>query len=243
MLCLPQADVLKYMAQKKIPGFIEKVVETLERKNQGDLTLIEETAQAHVNPSSAQVLMQAGSSKVAKAPETIAFVNPGTVGPPAPAADGMANLLQFMKDQREADRIERLEREKEREKRDNQQNNFLLALVETLKPKMAEDHNNKQGAGGLPEAEPDKKRPKSSFRLLGIEEIKPEAKDWLLNNIGKFVKQTPRGVRDWFLIIELQTALYNHSTFYDLCDGRGVKCSCLEQCIKRVYANIEYCSI
>ena len=91
------------MAHKKVPGFIDKAVETLERKNQGDLTLIEETAQAYANPTAAQVLMQAGSSKVAKAPESIAFVNPGPVGPPAPATDGMAKLLDFMKEQREAD--------------------------------------------------------------------------------------------------------------------------------------------
>ena len=103
MVCLPQADVLKYMADKKIPGFIDKAVETLERKNQGDLTLIDETAQAFMNPTAAQVLMQAGSSKVVKPPETIAFVNPGPVGPPASGADGMAKLLEFMKEQREAD--------------------------------------------------------------------------------------------------------------------------------------------
>ena len=50
--------------------------------------------------------MQAGSSKVAKTPENIAFVklvNPALLGPPAPAADGMAKLLEFMQEQRLAD--------------------------------------------------------------------------------------------------------------------------------------------
>ena len=34
------------MAHKKIPGFIDKAVETLERKNQGDLSLARETVTA-----------------------------------------------------------------------------------------------------------------------------------------------------------------------------------------------------
>ena len=299
------------MANKKVPGFIDKAVETLERKNQGDLTLINEVAEAHVNPTSAQKLMQAGSSEVAKFPENIAFVNPAVN---AAGADGMVKLLEFMKEQREADekreekkrqaeeereekkrqaeeereekkrqadKEERQEREKfmakllaeqreedrkreqerrfaqnekdkamaelqaeQQNKRDDKQNSFLLAMVNTLK----ENRDNKRAAtnDGKSQAElgePDQKRLKLTSNLLGFEEMKQEAKDWLYQNIGKFVKpvhpKTKQAYRS-FALITLQKALHKHSTFNMLCDGRIVRCTCLHKCIQRVYPNINF---
>ena len=274
------------MAKKKVTGFIDKAVETLERKNQGDLTLIDEVAEAHVNPTSAQKLMQAGSSKVAKLPENIAFVSPAVN---AAGADGMVKLLEFMKEQREADekreekrreaeekkrqaeeereekkrqadKEERQEREKfmaklmdeqaeQLNKRDDKQNKFLLAMVETLK----DDRDNKRAAAndGKSQAEPDQKRPKPASGLLGIKDTKQEAKDWLHKNIGKFIKPVANpkkrgnapGVIPFFTLIGLQMALANNDTFFNLCDMRKVKCSCLHHCIKRVYPNIQFCHI
>ena len=124
-VCVDQAHALKWMANKKVPGFIDKAVETLERKNQGDLTLINEVAEAHVNPTSAQKLMQAGSSEVAKLPEIIAFVNPAvnTAG-----ADGMVKLLEFMKEQREADE-KREEKRREADKEERQEREKFMAKL------------------------------------------------------------------------------------------------------------------
>ena len=307
IVCLDQADAYKWMAHKKVPGFIDKAVETLERKNQGDLTLIDEVAEAHVNPTSAQKLMQAGSSEVAKLPENIAFVNPAVN---AAGADGMVKLLEFMKEQREADekreekrrqaeeereekkrqaeeereekkrqadKEERQEREKfmaklmaeqreadekreqkqrekdkemaelqaeQQNKRDDKQNSFLLAMVDTLK----EDRDNKRAAAndGKSQAEPeepDQKRLKLTSHLLGFEAMKQEAKDWLYQNIGKFVKpvhlKTKQADRS-FALITLQKALHKHSTFNMLCDGRIVRCTCLHKCIQRVYPDINF---
>ena len=273
------------MAHKKVPGFIDKAVETLERKNQGDLTLINEVAEAHVNPTSAQKLMQAGSSEVAKLPENIAFVNPAVN---AAGADGMVKLLEFMKEQREADekreekkrqadKEERQEREKfmaklmaeqreadekreqkqrekdkemaelqaeQQNKRDDKQNSFLLAMVDTLK----EDRDNKRAAAndGKSQAEPedpDQKRLKLTSHLLGFEAMKQEAKDWLYQNIGKFVKpvhlKTKQADRS-FALITLQKALHKHSTFNMLCDGRIVRCMCLHKCIQHVYPDMSF---
>ena len=311
IVCVDQADALKWMAHKKVPGFIDKAVETLERKNQGDLTLIDEVAEAHVNPTSAQKLMQAGSSEVAKLPENIAFVNPAVN---AAGADGMVKLLEFMKEQREADekredkrreadekreekkrqadKEERQEREKfmakllaeqreadekreqkqreedrkreqerrfaqnekdkamaelqaeQQNKRDDKQNSFLLAMVNTLK----ENRDNKRAAtnDGKSQAElgePDQKRLKLTSNLLGFEEMKQEAKDWLYKNIGKFIKpvhSTNNKAYRSFTLITLQKALHKHSTFNMLCDGRIVRCMCLHKCIQHVYPDMSF---
>ena len=49
------------MAHKKVPGFIDKAVETLERKNQGDLTLADEVAEAQGGARSAVVRAAIGA--------------------------------------------------------------------------------------------------------------------------------------------------------------------------------------
>ena len=127
MVCLHQADALKYMAHKKIPGFIDRAVETLERKNQGDPTLIDETVEALLNPTDGQKLLQAGSSAVAKAaqaPAANAFWGMDVADRPVATNDSTAMFLQFLQEDREKDRqaraIELAERERvsaeEREK-------------------------------------------------------------------------------------------------------------------------------
>ena len=279
-VCVDQRDALRWMNLKNVPGFPDEVVDTFIRKVQGDPALIDEVAEAYMNPTSAQALMQAGSSKVAKLPKNIALVNPAVN---AAGADAMVKpLLDFMKEQREADekredkrreadekreekkrqadKEERQEREKfmaklmdeqaeQLNKRDDKQNKFLLAMVETLK----DDRDNKRAAAndGKSQAEPDQKRPKPASGLLGIKDTKQEAKDWLHKNIGKFIKPVANpkkrgnapGVIPFFTLIGLQMALANNDTFFNLCDMRKVKCSCLHHCIKRVYPNIQFCHI
>lgn len=104
------------MNTKNVPGFTDEVVDTFIRKVQGDPRLIDEVAEAYMNPTSAQKLMQAGSSEVAKLPENIAFVNPAVN---AAGADAMVKpFLDFMKEQREADeKREEKRREAEEKKR------------------------------------------------------------------------------------------------------------------------------
>ena len=108
IVCLDQADALKYMAHKKIPGFIDKAVETLERKNQGDLSLANEVAQAHFDPTDAQKLLQAGSSAVAQVPADHGFVRfnggMGAAAGPVATNDSTAMFLQYIRDKDEKDR-------------------------------------------------------------------------------------------------------------------------------------------
>ena len=42
------------------------------------------------------------------------------------------------------------------------------------------------------------------------------------------------------MVVTLQTALYEHSKFYDLCEGRKLKIYCLEQCLKSVYRDMHF---
>ena len=110
------------MAQKKIPGFIDKAVETLERKNQGDLTLADETVEAHLNPTDGQKLLQAGSSAVAQVPQPPAangFWGMGAAAGPVATNDATA-MFKYLAEKDDKDRqaraLELAEREKEREK-------------------------------------------------------------------------------------------------------------------------------
>ena len=72
MVCLDQADAYKWMAHKKVPGFIDGAVDVLNRKTVGDLTLAEEVVNAHVQPNEGQQFLQAGSSAVAQSRGTAA---------------------------------------------------------------------------------------------------------------------------------------------------------------------------
>lgn len=72
MVCLDQPDAYKWMAHKKVPGFIDGAVDVLNRKTVGDLTLAEEVVNAHVQPNEGQQFLQAGSSAVAQSRGTAA---------------------------------------------------------------------------------------------------------------------------------------------------------------------------
>ena len=140
LICLEQTDAMEWMIQNNVPGFAKEAVRTLERKNQGDLTLIDEVAEAHLNPSSAQVLMQAGSSMVAKLPENIAFVNPAVN---AAGADGMVKLLDFMKEQREADE-KREQKRCEADKEERQEREKFMAKLMAEQREADEKREQKQ---------------------------------------------------------------------------------------------------
>jgi len=139
------------MNAKNVPGFTDEVVDTFIRKVQGDLTLIDDVAEAYMNPTSAQVLMQAGSSKVAKLPENIAFVNPAVN---AAGADGMVKLLEFMKEQREADEKreekkrqaeeEREEKKRQADKEERQEREKFMAKLVAEQRETDEKREQKQ---------------------------------------------------------------------------------------------------
>ena len=127
------------MAHKKVPGFIDEAVRTLERKNQGDLSLADETVQAAFDPTEGQKLLQAGSSAVAQVPADHGFVRfnggMGAAAGPVATNDSTAMFLQYIRDKDEKDRearaLELAVREKasadEREK-DREVHAFELAV-------------------------------------------------------------------------------------------------------------------
>ena len=56
----------------------------------------------------------------------------------------------------------------------------------------------------------------------------------------KGISYIKNGKSKHFNVATLQKALYNHSKFYDLCQGRMLKINCLQQCLKSVYQDMHF---
>ena len=117
---------MRWMIQNNVQGFTEEAVRTLERKVQGDLSLANETVQAHLNPTEGQKLLQAGSSavaKVAQSPAANGFWGMGAAAGPVATNDVMPALLRYLESREEKDR----QHQKEREEKDRQARALELA--------------------------------------------------------------------------------------------------------------------
>jgi len=155
IVCLDQTDAYNWMAHKKIPGFIDKAVRTLERKNQGDLALADEVFQAAFAPTDGQKLLQAGSSavaQVAQSPAANGFWGMGAAAGPVATNDAMPLMMHFMKDmkeEREKDRqaraLELAERERvSAEEREKDRQARALELAERERVSAEEREKNRQ---------------------------------------------------------------------------------------------------
>jgi hypothetical protein len=116
---------MQWMIQNNVPGFTQEAVRTLERKNQGDLTLINEVAEAHFNPTDGQKLLQAGSSAVAQVPVANAFWGTGAAAGPVATNDPMPFMMNFWKEEREKDREHQKEMQAD-------QNKFMLEVIDKM---------------------------------------------------------------------------------------------------------------